>query len=103
MGLPPKPRKKPRARKDKGMFKKPMAAVITRIEVENGDQLMKQEKKQPLQNLEGLKMEGKEFVGSTFETSDSEGVVIGCRRPFNIKQKKVKELPRVVADLIESD
>ena len=37
------------------MFKKPMAAVITRIEVENGDQLMKQEKKQPLQNLEELK------------------------------------------------
>ena len=36
------------------------------------------------------RMEGKEFVGSTFDTSDSEGVVIGCRRPFNIKQKKVK-------------
>lgn len=60
--------------------KKPMAAVITRL-VENGDQLLLRQQKQPLEDLQELRDEARESVGSTLETSDSE--VVGCRRGTN--------------------
>jgi len=104
MKLPAMPRKKPRGRKDRGVFKKPMAAVITRLEVENGDQLLLRQQKQPLEDLQELRDEAREFVGSTLETSDSEGFV-GCRRgpTKNMQRKQLKELPRVVSDLIDNE
>ena len=50
-----KPKKKPKMRKDRGVFKKPMAAVITRLEIENGVELIKQTEKLPLQDMESIR------------------------------------------------
>jgi len=78
-----KPKKKPRQRKDKGKFKKSVAAIMTRLEVENSDSLLKQTEKVALQSLDEIRAEAKQFVGSNVETgSDSEGPVIGCGRAF---------------------
>jgi len=77
-----KARKKPtRPRKDKGAFKKPLAAIMTRIEPENPASLINQAVKKPLEQLENIRLEAREYVGSTIETSDSEGYAyVGCQR-----------------------
>ena len=46
---------KARARKDRGVFKKPIAAVLTRLEVENGQELIKQKEKVPLQDIDSIR------------------------------------------------
>ena len=78
-----KPRKPARPRKDRGTFKKPMVAIMTRLEPDNPSSLINQTNKKPLENLDNIRREGKDYVGSTLETSDSEGYsYIGCRRAF---------------------
>jgi len=103
-----KPKKEPCERKDKGQFKKPMAAIITRLEVENSDTLLKQTEKVGLQDLDEIRAEGKQFVGSNVETSDSDSPVVGCGRAFvdmseikrNSWRQRNEELNKKVASIM---
>eukprot|EP00088_Acartia_fossae_P011067 TRINITY_DN1554_c0_g1_i7.p1 TRINITY_DN1554_c0_g1~~TRINITY_DN1554_c0_g1_i7.p1 ORF type:complete len:538 (+),score=103.12 TRINITY_DN1554_c0_g1_i7:334-1947(+) len=102
-------------RKDKGHFKKPVAAVITRINVENGDALLNQKEKVPLDSLENIRKEGKDYVGSGVESSDGEDSFVGCRRALaNMSQiktesnrikreKKENEMSRRVANILKGE
>jgi len=93
-------KRKPRTRKDKGTIKKPMAAVIINIEVKEGKQLLNLTEKQPLEDIETIRQEAKEFVGSEWDTSDNEGFV-GCGRAVTYKACSRRTSPTEIGDVDE--
>jgi len=72
--------KKREKRKDKGLFKTPMASVLTGLDCNtSGAKILLKDEKRPLDPIETINEEVSEFMYNTSEASETESFV-GCRR-----------------------
>eukprot|EP00092_Neocalanus_flemingeri_P021813 GFUD01023662.1.p1 GENE.GFUD01023662.1~~GFUD01023662.1.p1 ORF type:complete len:448 (-),score=72.60 GFUD01023662.1:29-1372(-) len=72
--------KQVKKRKDRGAFKKPMAAILTGVDCSiAGGKTLLQDENRPLDSLDRISEEVNDFIYNTSEASDSE-VYVGCKR-----------------------